>query len=1184
MNADLVEKFGKMGVRPVQQIRAKQPSVPANQSIREYEWSSNDAGNATTWLSQREIPSSAEIMDRKDFTDPDEENEEEDGEVELSGNIVDAPWDSKEQYLNSHYELLREDAVAPLREAVAEFRKNPSMSESKDLCIYDNVHIVGVTFANQGPAVRIAFSLARAGKRIMWQHSKRLMSGSLVALSKASDMFRKDCKVAIVAARPLAGVEQNPPEIDIFHGAPEELEIDPQEEWIMIESRAGYFEAYRHTLVALQKMSTRLFPLSEHLVHLQKDVHAPSYVESNPFTDLSTAFNTTGNCTASFENVNILSEWPTSPPPELRLDDSQQAAMRRILTKKLAIVQGPPGTGKTHVSVIALKAILRNVQSDDPPVIITAQTNHALDQLLRHVAEFEPAFIRLGGQSLDQEVIKPKTLFEIRKSTNLPPLSGSLKAPSMRKLKALAQTMAILLNPLQASSEPLDAALLRKLGILSQDQVDSLERGASEWVHPTTEGQPSSPMAVWLGDELARFNLQYHEHYLGFEYEEIDLEFEQLRELEAEKGTAKDDEDIESLRGTYVPLQEQFSGRKHPGIPEASVRKALKFSDMWKIPEILRGPVYSHFQREAKKALLSVFRQEAKAYMKTVTDFKIGKWEFDSQLLSRAKVVGVTTTGFSKYRALLSSLKPRVVLIEEAAETLEAPVIATCVESLEHLILVGDHKQLRGSCAVQELEGPPFNLGVSLFERLVTNGVEFSTLSMQRRMKPEIRKSLNPIYEELQDHPDVLNRPNVAGMGEVSSYFFSHKWPETKDAQMSACNQSEAAMVVGLYNHLFLNGTKPVEITVLTFYNGQRKLILRRLREHPNLKGFYFKVVTVDSYQGEENEIVILSLVRSNSGGNIGFLDNDNRVCVALSRARLGFYVFGNADLLCQKSMLWWKVVNVMSKETNRIGFHLPIECLEHKKKMQIKDPQEWDFLSGGCDRKCRGTLPCGDACTLKCHSFPHELVNCTAQPCLLEASKNAWAPQVQQVRRSSPSQIKQSPPRQLRPSPTLDEKSHQSPRKKLTPPCSRRPSRSCSSPSPPKQPQRIPLATTHARNVTPSPTLKQPTPMFPSPSESDVSDAWNHFAKGGVVASDAYHQTRLGEDYAKGLQDKLDKEAMISLFGGDGASSPVEGQVNQQLTPVRTFSDAQGGMRGIWKEVYHPELLTHMPEPSLLD
>ena len=117
------------------------------------------------------------------------------------------------------------------------------------------VYITGITFAQQGIAVRVQFSLRRAEKRIRWEQSKRLMSGSIVALTTATDKFDNICKVGVVAARPLVGLQQNPPTIDIFFNCTDELEIDPQQEWLMIESRSGYYEAHRHTLRALQKMS-----------------------------------------------------------------------------------------------------------------------------------------------------------------------------------------------------------------------------------------------------------------------------------------------------------------------------------------------------------------------------------------------------------------------------------------------------------------------------------------------------------------------------------------------------------------------------------------------------------------------------------------------------------------------------------------------------------------------------------------------------------------------------------------------------------------------------------------------------------------------------------------------------------------------------------------------------------------
>lgn len=648
----------------------------------------------------------------------------------------------------------------------------------------------------------------------------------------------------------------------------------------------------------------------------------------------------TASDTKTYENVDILEDWPARPATEL--DRSQLSALRRILTKRLAIIQGPPGTGKTHVSVIALKALLSNMKAGDPPIIVTCQTNHALDQLLRHVAVFESEFIRLGGRSKDQDVIKKRTLYEVRLTKPNLPVAGGSKRAVVKRMNDLTKQMSLMLTPLEKSKDPLDPLLLHKLGVLTQFQCESLARGDSEYVHHDGETDERVPIISWLGNKLVVAKQNYQSDDFGFEYEEADLEFEQLKELEAEN-FAQDDEDFESLRGMYVSLSDNFIGKEMPGLSEAKMRTLLEQQDLWKIPPKFRGSVYNHFLKEIKKKILAAFRNDANRYNKLALRRKIGGWEQDSMLLRKQKIIGMTTTGFSKYRALVASLNPKIVLIEEAAETLEAPVIATCVASLEHLILVGDHQQLRPHCHVGELEGEPYNLNVSLFERMVNNQVEFGVLRRQRRMIPEIRRVLKPIYGgTIIDHPSVKDeklRPPVPGMGGVNSFFFTHDWPETRDEQMSSCNQSEAKMVVGFFDYLVYNGMHEDNITVLTFYNGQRKAILRMLRSHPNLHGRIFKVVTVDSYQGEENDVVLLSLVRSNEQGKIGFLSVDNRVCVALSRARYGFYLFGNGELLACESKTWAGVVTIMAGKSGsvprtgpklRIGYALPLVCANH--------------------------------------------------------------------------------------------------------------------------------------------------------------------------------------------------------------------------------------------------------------
>ncbi|KAF2716380.1 P-loop containing nucleoside triphosphate hydrolase protein [Polychaeton citri CBS 116435] len=959
-----------------------------NLDIRRYFEDSQKIRGNEGWTIRPQLPTSTEVMDQE------VSNGDVTGAVPLLANLKKGAWPDKTTFLGAHYELLREDAVAGLRQALASVRIIPEAREDAfngSFGIYDKVHVCGMTASTQGIALRVTFSIARAGKKLLWQQSKRLISGTLVALLSATEQSPATTIVAIVAARPLDLVQQNPPEIDLFIES-SSLVIDPAVEYIMVEHRGSYFEAHRHTMLALQKMSTEPLPLEEHLVHGQRLVPPAANIIAQPMKDIRAVFHHDKEDT--YANVNLMKAWPTQGH-NCSLDQSQQDALLRMLTKQLAIVQGPPGTGKTHVSLAAIKIFLANRCEADPPIIIACQTNHALDQFLRHVASFEEHFARLGGRSKDKDTIGPRTIRELRKLDFGPPPAGTLFGPAKRKMDITAKRLASILEPLQPSSSPLNPSLLTGLGIITETQAQSLENGASHWVQSrlTDPNEARNPFVLWLGKALLHVPEKQGPEKHAFEYEETDLEYEQLREQETEDAINEDDE-TDALYGTYYPIADNFTCCK---ILAASVVEDLlrKHKDLWKIHESERGSIYRYFQEQMKKQILDVVRREASDYDKQARERQIGRFERDEPILKQQKIIGMTTTGFSKYRALISALKPKIVLIEEAAETLEAPILATCLPTLEHLLLVGDHKQLRPHCQTKHLEDKPFYLNVSQFERLVNNKVEFSTLTKQRRMIPEIRRILHPIYKDLiQDHAsvtDVTVRPKVPGMGSVSSFFYSHTWSEQRDDQMSVFNSREADMIIGQVQHLLYNGVPAGDITILTFYNGQRKHILKILHRNVQTRPYRFKVVTVDSYQGEENRMVILSLVRSNAIGSIGFLDVDNRVCVALSRAQCGFYIFGNSQLLDHHSKTWTKVIGIMrgdifSSETPfvkpcRLDESFPVYCDDHDKTSYIKTPEDWDKINGGCERLCGEMLPCGHKCPIKCHPFGHELVNCQ-MPC----------------------------------------------------------------------------------------------------------------------------------------------------------------------------------------------------------
>ncbi|CAO2653891.1 Nn.00g106240.m01.CDS01 [Neocucurbitaria sp. VM-36] len=982
VNAHLSERFS--GVSFLNDNSVPNDKVPTsgpsrvNNDIREYYELSKKPVTGGAWLDQPEIPSPSEVLRKK----PGFSSTEANTLIEIDENIrphkIEGAYENNEDYLRTKYELLREDAIRPLREAIDEIRADPFKDEAEysnqSIGIYDPVYITSLVFSPRGLATRVAFSLARVKKRIRWEQSKRLITGTLVALSPTDDAFQTQCVLATVAARPLSALDQTPPEIDLFFARPEDQEIDPMRKWIMVECRDSFFEASRHTLLALQHLMREPFPMSKYLVHAQRNVEPPAYIAHNPYVNLSSLVSMEES--ADFENVNVLEEWPSASSHSL--DKSQSKALKRMLTSELAIVQGPPGTGKTFVSVVGMQIARDNLRKDDAPIIVTAQTNHAVDQLLRHTAQFEPKYIRLGGRSKDKE-IKKRTLWEVRSELAQQKQPGSQKVQAIIAMRKLTNACQILLAPLEANKPPLNHKVLLSLKLLTEKQAESLEMDSRYTMGISSTDSPGILMEQWLGKCLAPCTRPILPDDYEWGYEEEDFEVEQLKELEAE-AIAQDDDEKETLRGPVTLLCDNYTGRGGSLLTTLDIQVLLqRTDDLTMIPVPDRGAIYNYFMREAKKLILAQVREIAKEYNQTVLQRKVGMWEEDVRILRDARIIGCTTTGLSKYRALLSALRPRICLVEEAAETLEAPVTAACFPSLEHLILVGDHQQLRPHTQVRAFEDEPYYLNLSLFERLVWNDVEFDTLTRQRRMIPEIRRLLYPIYDDtLKDHnsvKDPSNRPAVEGMGGNNTFFFCHEWLESRDANMSSVNLREADMIVGFFDYLVLNGVDPMNITVLTFYNGQRKTILKKLRDHPNLRAYPgTPVVTVDSYQGEENSIVLLSLVRSNRNHAIGFLSSDNRACVALSRAKRGFYMFGNAELLACESGTWGAVIDIMhgdkkvkvkTGQKRRLGYQFPLECSKHARKIWIEEPDDWECIHGGCDMKCDGSLPsmCCDPC-----------------------------------------------------------------------------------------------------------------------------------------------------------------------------------------------------------------------------
>ena len=419
----------------------------------------------------------------------------------------------------------------------------------------------------------------------------------------------------------------------------------------------------------------------------------------------------------------------------------------------------------------------------------------------------------------------------------------------------------------------------------------------------------------------------------------------------------------------------------------------MHLDDIYRLETKDRWRLYRLWRKRAEEYHQKLFLTRQNEYDQAVErEQEIIRME-EYEVLREACVIGMTTTCAAKYRSILKEIRPRIVIVEEAAEVLEAHIIASLTSGCQHLILIGDHQQLRPTPAVYDL-AKRYKLDVSLFERMVNVGIQCETLNVQHRMRPEISALMKHIYDDLENHESVEKYEDIKGM-KKNMFFINHNYMEDScNKSHSHVNEHEAKFLVALCRHLMQQGYKADQITLLTTYTGQMYAIRDCLQEEDAIKeplkpendsSFRgVRVTTVDNFQGEENDIILLSLVRSNKDEKVGFIKIVNRACVALSRARKGFYCIGNFGLLSKHSDIWKKIVTDL-KASSSIGNVLPVVCQIHNDEISVKTAEDFNTKvpMGGCQRPCTVRLKCGHACPLACHPSDRDHVEFRCQkPC----------------------------------------------------------------------------------------------------------------------------------------------------------------------------------------------------------
>ncbi|KNZ77104.1 NFX1-type zinc finger-containing protein 1 [Termitomyces sp. J132] len=942
------------------------------------------------------------------------------------------PDETMQRLLDIQFRLLREELTAPLRMSVQliheDFLRDKKMKsqlheilkqhggryhgvidtqETVMFNVYTGVEFISLIPDRCGLSVRLSFDTppgrARSSqpraRQTFWEgmSGKRMMQGGLIALvwkhgdqvdvhlgTLASSVKEVTESVQANKDRVSARVVFFDPEIELrILGILKDGYIRHDDTIIMVESPV-MFEAIRPFLDTLKLAEPETFPFSQYLVHRPlgyfpgAGVHPPRYTQTPGFAyQLAPLFPPEAGIDDLKLHVND-QESVAAVRHQLqksRLDPSQAEAMVDALTREVALIQGPPGTGKSFTSIELLRVLVKT----STPILMIAFTNHALDHLLTGVldAGITNKIVRLGSRSADEQ-IKKFSIEEIEHIAGRSRLDRTF-AHSHRALKDIEKEIQKLLQEFSQTIVPSDVI------------TDHLT------IHHPEHSEHIQFPPSWIS---AIFDVSFTNEDTGWQ-------------------TVGRNQASVGVHGcAQVPL-----------VPDSdrSLDELLLEGDIWAFSTIERKKLHAYWEQQVREHIyhnnMEDFERLRAKYMHALQVYNQGKDEIRRQLLRNIDIIGCTTTGAAKLTSLLKGLGPRTMLVEEAGQVLEAHILGSLVPSVEHLILVGDPLQLRPTLNNYSLSMDSkfgrqlYKFDMSLMERLASSGFPMSQIGVQRRMRPAISNLIRQktLYPNLIDHEIVTRYPDVRGFAK-NVFFLSHSHRENGGAEESSSKYNEfetqAQMVKDLVLYLLRQGcySQEGDIVVLCAYLGQLAHVRDALadlvaividdRDKADLadqeadqeadstddtRVEHVKVTrrvrlrTVDNYQGEEAKIIILSLVR-NAGSTedklprqqstIGFLKSDNRTNVALSRAKEGLFILGNAPQLASRSNMWHGVINELDQE-QCIGEGFPIACHHHPDIINYASkPGQLQLIApdGGCLKSCDARLKCGHKCPYKVH------------------------------------------------------------------------------------------------------------------------------------------------------------------------------------------------------------------------
>lgn len=322
------------------------------------------------------------------------------------------------------------------------------------------------------------------------------------------------------------------------------------------------------------------------------------------------------------------------------------------------------------------------------------------------------------------------------------------------------------------------------------------------------------------------------------------------------------------------------------------------YPQLWSIREAIRK-----LRQNRKRRRDEGYHQKIERLKSRATELEI---RINAELFGEARVIASTLAGSAS--RLLAGQKFGTLFIDEAAQALE-PACWIAIRWASRVVLAGDHCQLPPT--VKSIEALRGGLGTTLMERIVCQKPDVVTLlKTQYRMNEQImRFSSDWFYGGM-----VEAAPQIRFRG-ILDFDNPMAWIDTADVEgkeefvgesFGRINRAEAQLTLDTLQEYFTKIGKQrilderIDVGVISPYRAQVQLLRRLIKKKEFFKPYrsLISVNTVDGFQGQERDIIVISLVRANADGQIGFLSDLRRMNVAITRARMKLIILGDVQTM----------------------------------------------------------------------------------------------------------------------------------------------------------------------------------------------------------------------------------------------------------------------------------------------